>query len=428
MESRPLSMNEGTEVRPGFREALRFWARLGFISFGGPAGQIAILHRELVERKRWISEERFSAGLAFCTFLPGPEAQQLATYIGWSLHGVRGGLAAGILFFLPAAFLLLLLSFMRAEYGTLPFVTATLYGLRPVVVAVIGNAVLAMARRTLSSRHALALALLSFAAVFVLRLPFPWIVILAAAIGVVVPSFRPSVNAALAPSASPGGQTARAGRVLAMGLVFWVVPWFVLTRFGEDAKLFQELYLFFTQAALVTFGGAYAVLSYVTQAAVEQFHWLSRPEVIDGLALAEATPGPLIIVLQYVGFLAGWNDPAGLSRGLSGTVGAMVTTYATFLPSLTLVFLGAPYVDRVRSLPRLAGALRAIGAAVTGVIASLGLDYGLAVLLPSGSSTSPDLFALTSIIAAAIALRLGLNLGIVLLAGVAVGFLHHFIS
>ena len=422
-------MTETIEPQPSFREALRFWARLGFISFGGPAGQIAILHRELVERKRWISEERFSAGLAFCTFLPGPEAQQLATYIGWSLHGVRGGLAAGILFFLPAAFLLLLLSFIRAEYGTLPFVAATLYGLRPVVVAVIGDAVLRMARRTLPSHHALAVAVLAFAAVFLLRLPFPWIVLLAALIGMLMTSFRPAVVAAEVPAGAPlGRQAARAGRVLALGLLFWIAPWFVLTSFGEDVKLFQHLYLFFTQAALVTFGGAYAVLSYVTQAAVEQFQWLSRPEVIDGLALAEATPGPLIIVLQYVGFLAGWNDPGGLSRGLSGTIGAAVTTYATFLPSLTLVFLGAPYVDRVQSLPRLAGSLRAIGAAVTGVIASLGLDYGLAVLRPGASSTSPDFFALASILAAAIALRLGLSLGIVLLGGGAAGFAHHFIS
>ncbi len=422
-------MTETIEPQPSFREALRFWARLGFISFGGPAGQIAILHRELVERKRWISEERFSAGLAFCTFLPGPEAQQLATYIGWSLHGVRGGLAAGILFFLPAAFLLLLLSFIRAEYGTLPFVAATLYGLRPVVVAVIGDAVLRMARRTLPSHHALAVAVLAFAAVFLLRLPFPWIVLLAALIGMLMTSFRPAVVAAEVPAGAPlGRQAARAGRVLALGLLFWIAPWFVLTSFGEDVKLFQHLYLFFTQAALVTFGGAYAVLSYVTQAAVEQFQWLSRPEVIDGLALAEATPGPLIIVLQYVGFLAGWNDPGGLSRGLSGTIGAAVTTYATFLPSLTLVFLGAPYVDRVQSLPRLAGSLRAIGAAVTGVIASLGLDYGLAVLRPGASSASPDFFALASILAAAIALRLGLSLGIVLLGGGAAGFAHHFIS
>ncbi len=427
MEPGPVSMTRTIEP-PGFREALRFWARLGFISFGGPAGQIAILHRELVERKRWISEERFSAGLAFCTFLPGPEAQQLATYIGWSLHGVRGGLAAGILFFLPAAFLLLLLSFIRAEYGTLPFVAATLYGLRPVVVAIIGDAVFRMARRTLPSPHAVAVSLLAFAAVFLLRLPFPWIVLLAALIGMLVPAFRPAAAATASPTGVPiRSQVARAGRVLAVGLTFWLVPWFMLVTFGGDTRLFQQLYLFFTQAALVTFGGAYAVLSYVTQAAVEQFHWLSRPEVIDGLALAEATPGPLIIVLQYVGFLAGWNDPSGLSRGLSGTVGAVVTTYATFLPSLTLVFLGAPYVDRVQSLPRLAGALRAIGAAVTGVIASLGLDYGLAVLLPGGSS-APDFFALVSMIAAAIALRLGLSLGVVLLGGVAVGFLHHFIS
>lgn len=399
------------------------------ISFGGPAGQIAILHRELVERRRWISEERFSAGLAFCTFLPGPEAQQLATYIGWSLHGVRGGLAAGILFFLPAAFLLLALSFIRAEYGTLPLVAATLYGLRPVVVAVIGDAVFRMARRTLHSPHATAVSLLAFAAVFLLRLPFPWIVLIAALIGMSVPAFRPPVVAGPAPTTTGltiQSHAARAGRVLAVGLTLWIVPWFVLVTLGEDMALFRQLYLFFTQAALVTFGGAYAVLSYVTQAAVEQFHWLSRPEVIDGLALAEATPGPLIIVLQYVGFLAGWNDPGVFSRGLSGTLGAAVTTYATFLPSLTLVFLGAPYVDRVQSLPRLAAALRAIGAAVTGVIASLGLEYGLAVL--QGGASSPDFFALLSIIAAALALRLGVSLGIVLLAGVAVGLAHHFIS
>jgi chromate transporter len=218
------------------------------------------------------------------------------------------------------------------------------------------------------------------------------------------------------------------GRVLGLGLIFWIVPWFAMNSVGADMTLFRQLYLFFTQAALVTFGGAYAVLSYVNQAAVEQFHWVSRTEVIDGVALAEATPGPLIIVLQYVGFLAGWNQSGALSPGLSGTIGAAVTTWATFLPSLTLVFLGAPYVDRVQSFPRLAGALRAIGAAVTGVIASLGLDYGLAVLLPGGSAPSPDLFALGSIIAATIALRLGLSLGIVLLSGVAVGFLHHFLS
>lgn len=425
MESGSLSLSEGAPTRPGFQEALRFWVRLGFISFGGPAGQIAILHRELVERKRWISEERFSAGLAFCTFLPGPEAQQLATYIGWSLHGVRGGLAAGILFFLPAAFALLLLSFIRAEYGTLPFVAAALYGLRPVVVAIIGDAVLRMARRTLASISALAIALLAFAAVFWLCLPFPWVVVLAALIGMFVPSFRPNATAAALPAGEPlGRQIARASRVLAVGLVFWIVPWVVLRSFGNDASLYRQQYLFFTQAALVTFGGAYAVLAYVTQAAVAQFHWLSRPEVIDGLALAEATPGPLIIVLQYVGFLAGWNDPGPLSRGLSGTLGAAVTTYATFLPSLTLVFLGAPYVARIQSLPRLAGALRAISAAVTGVIASLGLDYGIAVLLPHGPFSSPDVLALTAMIAAVIALRRRSSLGIVLLAGVTVGLLR----
>jgi len=376
-----------------------------------------------------MSDERFSAGLAFCTFLPGPEAQQLATYIGWSLHGVRGGLAAGILFFLPAAFLLLALSFIRAEYGALPFIAAALYGLRPVVVGLIGDALLRMAGRTLKSRAALLVAVVSFVAVWWFRLPFPFIVGAAAFTGLLIPSFRPappSGTTGVSPL-RPTTELGRIGRVLACGVAFWLVPWVVLTSFGEGTRLFQQQYLFFTQASLVTFGGAYAVLSYVTQAAVEQFHWLSRSEVIDGLALAEATPGPLIIVLQYVGFFAGWNDPQGLSRGVSGTIGALVTTYATFLPSLTLVFLGAPYIDRIQSAPRLAGALRSIGAAVTGVIAGLGVDYGMAVLFPE--VTRLDLFALLAMLASAIALRRGSSLGLVVLsAGVLFGWLHHFLS
>lgn len=413
------------DAPPDFREALRFWTRLGFISFGGPAGQIAILHRELVEKRRWISEERFSAGLAFCTFLPGPEAQQLATYIGWSLHGVRGGLVAGVLFFLPAAFLLLLLSFIRAEYGALPFVAATLYGLRPVVVALIGDAILRMAGRTLKSRAAVAVAVGAFVAVAVARLPFPWIVVAAALFGSVIPSFRSSPGvrpSALRPLALRT-ESLRIGRVLACGMAFWTAPFLLVTSLRDTMPLFERQYLFFSQAALVTFGGAYAVLSYVTQAAVEQFHWLSRLEVIDGLALAEATPGPLIIVLQYVGFLAAWNDPQGLSPGASGAIGALVTTYATFLPSLTLVFLGAPYIDRIQALPRLAGALRAIAAAVTGVILGLGVDYAAAVLLPGGSRF--DFVALLVIVVSGVALRRGLGLVPTLAAGVLFGLIHH---
>ena len=423
-------MIETTELRPSFREALRFWVRLGFISFGGPAGQIAILHKEVVERRKWMDEGRFTSGLAFCTFLPGPEAQQLATYIGWSLHGTIGGLAAGILFFLPAAAILLVLSFIRAEFGSVPFVSAILYGLRPVVVAVIFDAVLRMAGKRIATRGAVVVAVLAFVAAFLLRTPFPWIVVGAAIAGLALSSFRPT----LARDSTPGArlslktEAVRISAVLATGLSLWAVPWAILMSFGDAVPLFQKQYLFFTQAALVTFGGAYAVLGYVTQAAVEQFHWLSRAEVIDGLALAETTPGPLIIVLQYVGFLAGWNDPQGLSRGLSGTIGAFVTTYATFLPSLVLVFLGAPYVDRMTSLPRLASALGAIGAAVTGVIVSLGLDYGISVVLPADRTASPDLFALLTLIAAFVALRKGQGFGLVLFAGGTAGSLYQFLQ
>lgn len=418
-----------TAALPVFPLALRFWTYLGFVSFGGPAGQIATLHDEVVVKRRWMSEERFTSGLAFCTFLPGPEAQQLATYIGWSLHGARGGLAAGILFFLPASILLLALSFIRAGWGTVPLVSAILYGLRPIVVAVIVDAVVRMAGKRLRSRAAAGLAAGAFLAALVFRAPFPWIVLGAGLLGLVLHSFRPlPYRGEPSAGSSWSGQLRRAGTVLATGLSLWVLPWAGLVWLGDAGRLLRHQYVFFTQAAFVTFGGAYAVLSYVTQSAVEQFRWLSRAEVIDGLALAETTPGPLIIVLQYIGFLAAWNDPQGLPRALSGTLGAMVTTWATFLPSMALVFLGAPYVERLNSLPRLAGALAAISAAVVGVIASLGLDYGLTVILPGGSAAGPDLTALLIIAVALVGLRRGVGLGFVLLGGALAGCLRWLLS
>ena len=417
--------------RPSFVEALKLWLRIGFISFGGPAGQIAILHREVVEQRRWIDERRFTSGLSFCTFLPGPEAQQLATYIGWSLHGYRGGLAAGILFFLPAVVLLLVLSFMRAEYGTLPVVAAVLWGLRATIVAILCDAVLGMSKKRSGSRGGAMLAIAAFIMSFFLRAPFPFIVLGAALIGLIVPGLAASstaeTSAAGMPASRPSLDFARLAAVVGCGLLFWFLPWLLLIPAGETAALFRTQYVFFTQSALVTFGGAYAVLSYVTQAAVDQFHWLSRAEVIDGLALAETTPGPLIIVLQYVGFLAAWNDPHGLPRGLAGTIGGLLTSYATFLPSLVLVLAGAPFVERVTALPRIGGGLSAIGAAVTGVIASLGLDYLVAVVFPAGPRHGIDTAALLLVLALFVALRRKVGLGPVLLAGALAGLLQPFL-
>jgi chromate transporter len=415
--------------RPGFREALALWLRIGFISFGGPAGQIAILHNEVVERRRWMDEARFTSGLAFCTFLPGPEAQQLATYIGWTLHGNAGGIAAGVLFFLPAMFLLLLLSFVRAQYGSVPFVAAVLWGLRAIVVAILCDAVLTMSKRRIVSRGGALLAGLAFALAFVLRLPFPWLVAGAGLVGLLAPRFAAASSEAPAdvPPASSRGLLRLVG-VLATGALLWSLPWILLIPAGDAASLLRTEYAFFTRSAFVTFGGAYAVLSYVTQAAVDRFHWLSRAEILDGLALAETTPGPLIIVLQYVGFLAAWNDPHGLPRGLAGLLGAFLTSYATFLPSIVLVLAGAPYVAHLTSLRRVGGSLAAITAAVTGVIASLGLDYGLAVAFPVRPGAGVDVAAVLLVVSGFVALRQKVGLGPVLLAGAFAGVIRHFLS
>lgn len=420
----------GETVRPSFTEALRVWLRVGFISFGGPAGQIALLHREVVERRRWIDEKRFASALSFCTFLPGPEAQQLATYIGWSLHGVRGGLASGILFFLPAAVLLLLLSWLRAARGDLAIATSVLYGLRPVVAAIVVDAVSGMVGKRLTSPARKAVALLAFLPALVFRVPFPWIIAFAGLAGVALPVFRPEAGTRIEASPPFGWRTEamRLARVLSTGVVLGLLPWVALGFIGGSASFFRDLYAFFIKAALVTFGGAYAVLSYVSVAAVSQFRWLSRVEMMDGLALAETTPGPLIIVLEYVGFMAGWNAPGGFSPALAGTLGAVLATCATFLPSLTLVFLGAPYVERITSMPRLGGGLAAIVAAATGAIASLGVDFSVAVLFPRGTGGGLDPMAFLILAAALVGLRRRLSLGVILSLGALLGVLHSFIA
>jgi chromate transporter len=415
---------EPATVHPSLREAVAFWARLGFISFGGPSGQIAILHRETVEKKKWIDDAMFGRALAFCAFLPGPEAQQLATWVGWRLHGWRGALAAGILFVAPAALLLVGLSYIRAAFGTIPVVTAVLWGLRPVVAAIILDACWSMGNRRLKSAVDRIVAGLALSAAMI-GVPFPLTVAAAALVGVLGARAADDVQSSGDAEAGPPRPFRRASLILLCGALLWAMPWpFVAT--STSLEFFERLYLFFTQAAFVTFGGAYAVLSYVSQKAVEDFGWLSQLELMDGLALAETTPGPLIIVLQYIGFFAGWNHAAcAQTRFSCGVVAATLTTWATFLPSIGLVLLGAPYVGRLTAMPRVGSAFRSIAAAVTGVVLGLGLTFSCAVILPGSvaqAGARADIAAGLCLVTAFFALRFGrVPMGIVIVTGALVG-------
>jgi len=412
---------KGAASKVSFSEAFRFWLKLGFISFGGPAGQIAIMHRELIERRRWLTEERFFHALNYCMMLPGPEAQQLATYIGWLMHNIKGGLAAGGLFVLPSVFILLGLSYVYAAYGHVPAIVGILSGLKPVVVAVVAEAVLKIGGRALRRRAHLAIAALAFVAIYFYSVPFPLIVLGAALIGLAGSRRWPEVFSAAPPKlagskatviqddAPPPAHTrpsfSRTLRIAALGFLLWIIPFAIVTTWRGWSSLHAQEYRFFTTAALVTFGGAYAVLAYVTQAIVGSFGWLTRTQAIDGLALAETTPGPLIMVLQFVGFMAAWNHPEGMSPLASGFLGAALTTYATFLPSFLFIFLGAPYIEALRGNRNLNGALSGITAAVVGVILNLALVFGSAVIWPHGFWARPDWFslALTAISFAALA-------------------------
>jgi chromate transporter len=435
--------------RVSFAEAFRFWVKLGFISFGGPAGQIAIMHRELVERRRWLSEERFLHALNYCMLLPGPEAQQLAIYIGWLMHRTLGGIVAGAFFVIPSVFILLALSYVYAAYGNVPAVAGVLSGFKPVVVAIVVEAVLKIGGRAIRRRAHLLLAALAFVAIFFLRVPFPVIVLAAGLAGLV--GFRlwpdafspPKKDDAPAPKGDLRGEQPtviddhapppphtlpsrpRALKTVAVGALMWALPFALLVALRGRASLHAQEYLYFTQAAFVTFGGAYAVLAYVTQAAVGRFGWITQAQAVDGLALAETTPGPLIMVLQFVGFMAAWNHPENMSPAASGVLGALVTTYATFLPCFVFIFLGAPYLERLRGNRRLAAALTGITAAVVGVILNLALVFGAAVVFPRGLAGGLDPFALALSAAAFAALyRWKADVLLVVLAGGAVGLLR----
>jgi chromate transporter len=432
---------------PSFAAALRFWVKLGFISFGGPAGQIAIMHRELVERRRWIGEERFLHALNYCMLLPGPEAMQLATYVGWLLHRTAGALVAGGFFVVPSIFVLLGLSYVYAAYGQVPAVVGVLGGFKPVVVAIVLEAAIKIGRRALKRRAHTALAAAAFVAIYALAVPFPAIIAAAAIIGWAGTRIAPQWFAASAGAAAaavpvpaviddraplpahtrPSGR--RALRVLAVAAGLWLAPLLGLVLWRGWSSLHAQEYRFFTLAAFVTFGGAYAVLAYVTQVATHGFHWLTHAQAVDGLALAETTPGPLIMVLQFVGFLAGWNHPGDSSPAASAVLGAVVTTWTTFLPCFVFILVGAPYVERIRGNRSLGAALAGVTAAVVGVVLNLAVVFGAAVIWPHGLAGGTAWFAVLLTSAAfAVLYRYHVDVVWVVLAGGVIGLLRYVVG
>ncbi|WP_194756312.1 chromate efflux transporter [Aliidiomarina indica] len=411
-----------------FREALAVWWKIGLLSFGGPAGQIALMHRIIVEEKKWLNEDRFLHALNYCMLLPGPEAQQLATYVGWLLHGVKGGVVAGILFIIPGAAMILGLSWAYVLLTDVGAVAGLLFGLKAAVLAIVAQALVRLSRKALKTGLAAILALGGFLALFVFSIPFPVVVLAAAIIGWFFTNYDNKALAdapAVEPLYWPG--TKRAALVCA---VLWVGTIALLIGIWGDASVWTNIALFFSKLAVVTFGGAYAVLAYVAQQAVENYGWLQPGEMLDGLGLAETTPGPLILVTQFVGFLAGFRAETGLHPLAAATLAAFLTTWITFLPCFLWIFAGAPYVEKLRGMPRLSAALAAITAAVVGVIANLALwfalnylfserftfeTFGISVLLPQLSSV--DLYAV-GLTAVALILVFLLKFGIFRLLGI----------
>ena len=427
--------------QPSFGEAFRFWLKLGFISFGGPAGQIAIMQTELVDRKRWISQSRFLHALNYCMLLPGPEAQQLAIYIGWLLHKTAGGIVAGALFVVPSIFVLWTLSFIYAAYGSVPWIAAIFYGLKPVVVAIVMAAVIRIGRKALRNLVMWAIAVLAFIAIFFGGVAFPLIIVVAGLIGLVGGKMFPDKFDVVASSHKTNTEN-RTGSVIddehdapahtkpslrrgivvsALWLLIWWTPVLLAAAFlGSDHTIFKEG-IFFSKAAVVTFGGAYTVLPYVAQRAVEHFHWLQPGQMMDGLGLAETTPGPLIMVVQFVGFMGGWNQPGNLAPIVAATFGALITTWVTFTPCFLWVFLGGPHIEQLRGNKQLAMTLSAVTAAVVGVILNLAVWFGLHVIHPERGF---DWFAIVLGLAALVALiRWKVSVIAVVLAGGLIGLL-----
>ncbi len=409
----------------GFAEALRFWLKLGFVSFGGPAGQIAIMHTELVERRRWISEKRFLHALNYCMVLPGPEAQQLATYLGWLLHRTRGGIAAGALFVLPSLFLLIALSWVYIAFGQMPLVEGLFYGIKPAVTAIVVHAAYRIGSRALRNGVLWAIAAAAFVAIFALNVPFPAIVLAAALVGYAGGKLAPgkfqlggghgaagkSYGPALIDDDTPTPEHARfrwsrLARVAFVGFLLWALPMAALTLVFGWSHTLTQMGWFFTKAALMTFGGAYAVLPYVYQGAVVHYGWLSPVQMIDGLALGETTPGPLIMVVAFVGFVGGYVKavfgPDALF--LAGAVAASLVTWFTFLPSFLFILAGGPLVESTHGELKFTAPLTAITGAVVGVILNLALFFGYHVLWPQGFAGRFDWGSALIALGAAIAL------------------------
>jgi chromate transporter len=379
-------MNENASPlpQPTFGEALKVWFKIGCLSFGGPAGQIALMHRIVVDEKKWLPEARFLHALNFCMLLPGPEAQQLATYTGWLLHGVRGGLAAGILFVLPGAFVMGALSLLYVYGHGVGAVDGALFGIKAAVLVIVVEALIRIGKRALKSSLLVGVAALAFIGIFFLALPFPLIVAGAGLIGYVAARFD-SKHVTLAAAndnaaRSAGGRWRLAAISIPTGLAIWWAPMLLIALTLGPQHVLMTAGLFFSKLAVVTFGGAYAVLAYMAQQAVETHHWLSAPEMVDALGLAETTPGPLILVTQFVGFLAAFRDSAPFTPLVAGLIGAALTLWVTFVPSMMWIFAGAPFIEELRGSRKLAGALAAITAAVVGVILNLSVWFALHVL------------------------------------------------
>ncbi len=411
---------------PTFRELVTVFAKIGVMSFGGPAGQIALMHRMIVDEKKWLDEPRYLNALNFCMLLPGPEAMQLATYIGWLTHGIKGGLVSGLLFVMPGAVILIGLSALYFFAGDVPLIEGLLFGLKAAVVALVLEALIRVSKRALKSWQHIALAVAAFFAIAVFKLPFPLVVLAAAIFGFFVFKGQAIEIATQKPLSFK-----LLFSTIIIGLAVWFAPLGLIYGVG-GAEVFIDLALFFSQAAVVTFGGAYAVLSYVGDVAVSHYKWLEPREMITGLGLAETTPGPLILVLLFVGFLAGARQ-AMIDPLLGGIIGALVTLWFTFVPSFLMIFAGAPFVERIRSMPRLAGSLQGVTSSVVGVIASLGLWFAATLFFPKGITPLPDMFGHADFAAVLIALAAGLALlrfhigfgwvlGAAALAGAAVKF------
>jgi chromate transporter len=449
---------------PTLKQAFWYWLKLGFISFGGPAGQIAIMHHDLVENKRWISEKRFLHALNYCMVLPGPEAQQLATYIGWLMHKTRGGLIAGGLFVLPSLLILMGLSYIYMRFGDVPAVAGVLYGLKPAIVAIVLFAAYRIGSRSLVNRALWGIAFAAFVAITVFKIAFPWIVLAAALIGFLVNRYQPAwftenwfaekkitdksghytdhetaqknYGSAVIDDDTPTPAHAKFNlktciKFIVIGVGIWLAAMLLLVlRYGWDAT-FTQMAWFFTKAALLTFGGAYAVLPYVYQGAVVHYAWLTPTQMMDGLALGETTPGPLIMVVAFVGFVGGWSQLPLADPLVAGVVAACVVTFFTFLPSFIFIFVGAPFIESTQDNLKLTAPLTAITAAVVGVIVSLALFFAQHVFWPNGFLTKPMTIDWLAALAAALGFvaLYKFKLSIIKLIGVfaLLGLLHQYL-